>query len=109
MKKVTTIIAVALMTLSISAPTMADPWYWVIDVNGADIRSRAHNEGKVKCTVPLHGTIHRYREQNWSRWIYVKWTGAGVEWNYKDAKTGKYCPQWNRHGWIDKTKLYADR
>ena len=85
-------------------PAWAEPWYSVTNSGGAEIRSRAHGEGKVKCKIPVGSTVHRDHGENWSRWIYVRWKNFGFEWDAKDVN-GKYCPDWNRHGWIDKTNL----
>lgn len=89
-------------------PSQADPWYqvWTPDGTGAEIRSRAHGQGKVKCKIPEDSVVHRNHEENWSRWIYVRWKGYGMDWNAKDVN-GKYCPDWNRHGWMDKRDLFV--
>lgn len=111
MKKLITIaLALAFALPMTTVPSFADPWYQVMvsSFGGAEIRSRAHGEGKVKCKIPAYSVVHRNHGENWSRWIYVRWKRYGADWNAKDVN-GKYCPDWNRHGWVDKRRLIPIR
>ena len=84
-----------------------DAWYVDDERGWVDIRSEAFGRGSIKCRVP-NGQTLRQEKQDWSRWIYVRWNvgtynNSPWEWDFKDAVTGKYCPLWNRRGWVDKT------
>lgn len=108
MKKILMTIALAFaLTLPMStAQVKAEPWYMVTNWSGAEIRSEAYGNGRVKCTISRSRFVHRNAGENWSRWIRVRWKKYGADWNAKDIN-GKYCPDWNRWGWVDKRDLVS--
>ena len=109
---VTMTLAVAVALPMTLVPVEADPWYLVNDSNGVELRSEPYGNGRIRCTVPSGYAVKRFTGENWSRWIYVKWTnhpasshsGINLEWEWIGA-TGNWCAVWDRRGWADKQQL----